>query len=158
MAEKRKDSRGRNLKTGEYYDSQNKRYMFRKILQNAASNTTLPYVDDSGHVRGQISGFVFVNTYGNVWSESCFRKLIQRIVEHFNSEADKNNTEQIEDFCPHMVRHTYTSLAYSAGADVKIVSQNLGHASTAVTLDTYTHLTEDKKQEQEAVAQTVKIS
>ena len=55
-------------------------------------------------------------------------------------------------------RHTYTSLAYSAGADVKIVSQNLGHASTSVTLDTYTHLTEDKKKEREAVAQTVRIS
>ncbi len=38
------------------------------------------------------------------------------------------------------------------------VSQNLGHASTSVTLDTYTHLTEDKKKEQEAVAQTVRIS
>ncbi len=48
-------------------------------------------------------------------------------------------------------RYSYTSLAYSAGADVKIVSQNLGHASTSVTLDTYTHLTEDKKKEQEAV-------
>ncbi len=57
-----------------------------------------------------------------------------------------------------MVRHTYTSLAYSAGVDVKIVSRNLGHASTAVTLDKYTHLTEDKKREQEALAQTVKIS
>lgn len=30
MAEKRKDNRGRNLKTGEYYDSNNKWYMFRK--------------------------------------------------------------------------------------------------------------------------------
>lgn len=35
---------------------------------------------------------------------------------------------------------------------------NLRHASTSVTLDTYTHLTEDKKREQEAVAQTVRIS
>ncbi len=32
MAEKRKDNRGRNLKTGEYYDSKNKRYMFRKMI------------------------------------------------------------------------------------------------------------------------------
>lgn len=42
--------------------------------------------------------------------------------------------------------------------DVKIVSQNLGHTSTSVTLDTYTHLTEDKKKEQEAIAQTIRIS
>ena len=80
------------------------------------------------------------------------------LVYHFNKDAEENHTEKIENFCPHMVRHTYTSLAYSAGADVKIVSQNLGHASTSVTLDTYTHLTEDKKKEQEAVAQTVRIS
>lgn len=32
MAGKRKDNRGRNLRTGEYYDSKNKRYMFRKMI------------------------------------------------------------------------------------------------------------------------------
>lgn len=32
MAEKRKDSRGRNLRTGEYYDAKNKRYVFRKMI------------------------------------------------------------------------------------------------------------------------------
>lgn len=32
MAERRKDGRGRNLRTGEYYDSKNKRYMFRKMI------------------------------------------------------------------------------------------------------------------------------
>lgn len=127
-------------------------------MQNGSAATILPYVDDSGHIRGNISGFLFVNTIGNAWNEPGFRELIQRIVERYNKEAEKNNAERIENFCPHMVRHTYTSLAYSAGADVKIVSQNLGHASTSVTLDTYTHLTEDKKREQEAVAQTVKIS
>ena len=57
-----------------------------------------------------------------------------------------------------MARHTYTSRAYSAGADVKVVSEILGHASTAVTMDTYTHLTENKKREQEKVVQTIKIS
>ena len=55
---------------------------------------------------------------------------------------------RLRTFVHHMVWHTYTSLAYSVGVDVKIVSQNLGHASTTVTLDKYTHLTEDKKREQ----------
>ena len=31
MPEKRKDNKGRNLRTGEYYDEKNKRYMFRKM-------------------------------------------------------------------------------------------------------------------------------
>ncbi len=84
--------------------------------------------------------------------------MIKRIVGQYNKEAEENHTEKIENFCPHMARHTYTSLAYFAGADVKIVSQILGHASTAVTMDTYAHLTEDKKRQQEAVVQTIKIS
>lgn len=127
-------------------------------IQSATTAAKLPYVDDSGNIRGHLSGFLFLNTSGNVWNEPGFRDLIKRIVELHNKEAEENNTEKIENFCPHMVRHTYTSLAYSAGADVKIVSQNLGHASTSVTMDTYTHLTEAKKREQKAVAQTVTIS
>lgn len=127
-------------------------------MMNVVSRTQLPYLDDSGHVRGVIDDFVFINAAGNVWCEPSFRDLIKRIVASINNEAKLNGTEQIEDFCPHMARHTYTSLAYSAGADVKIVSQILGHASTAVTMDTYAHLTEERKAEQEAVVQTIKIS
>ncbi len=127
-------------------------------MKSKSSLAKLPFVDDSGHVRGDVSGFLFTNTIGNAWNGACFVKLINRIVDQYNKEAEGNHAEKIENFCPHMARHTYTSLAYSAGADVKIVSQILGHASTAVTMDTYTHLTEDKKREQEKVVQTIKIS
>lgn len=132
--------------------------LLKMKMQNTTHVAGLPFVDDSGNIRGTISNFLFVHTYGNVWNEPGFRELIKRIVEQYNREAEEKHTEKIENFCPHMVRHTYTTLAYSAGADVKIVSQNLGHASTSVTLDVYTHLTEEKKKEQEAVAQVIKIS
>ena len=127
-------------------------------IQKCPSAISLSYLDDTGHVRGQISNFVFLNSAGHVWSEPCFRELINRIIASQNKEADKNKTERLTIFSPHMMRHTYTSLAYSAGADVKVVSQILGHASTSVTLDTYTHLTEEKKKEQEAVIQSIRIS
>ena len=97
-------------------------------MKNYPSQAKLPYVDDSGHTRGEISGFLFTNTIGNAWNEPGFRELIKRIVGQYNKEAEENHAEKIENFCPHMARHTYTSLAYSAGADVKIVSQILGHA------------------------------
>lgn len=129
-----------------------------KMSSATMKGEKLPYVDDSGHKRGEVSDFVFYNSIGHVWNEPSFRELIKRIVKKINRDAEKNGTMQIENFCPHMARHTYTSLAYSVGADVKIVSQILGHASTSVTLDTYTHLTEDKQKEQENVAKTVKIS
>jgi integrase len=44
---------------------------------------------------------------------------------------------------PHDLRHTAASLAVSAGANVKAVQRMLGHASAAMTLDTYSDLFED---------------
>lgn len=44
---------------------------------------------------------------------------------------------------PHDLRHTAASLAISAGANVKSVQTMLGHASAAMTLDTYADLFPD---------------
>lgn len=44
---------------------------------------------------------------------------------------------------PHDLRHTAASLAISAGANVKAVQKMLGHASAAMTLDTYADLFDD---------------
>lgn len=43
----------------------------------------------------------------------------------------------------HGLRHTAASLAISAGANVKAVQKMLGHASAAMTLDTYADLFDD---------------
>ncbi|MDA0566858.1 tyrosine-type recombinase/integrase [Streptomonospora sp. S1-112] len=48
---------------------------------------------------------------------------------------------------PHKLRHTAASLAIAAGADVKVVQQMLGHASTTMTLDRYGHLFPDRLEE-----------
>jgi integrase len=44
---------------------------------------------------------------------------------------------------PHDLRHTAASLAISAGANPKLVQRMLGHASAAMTLDTYADLFPD---------------
>jgi integrase len=48
-----------------------------------------------------------------------------------------------EHLTPHDLRHTAASLAISTGANVKAVQRMLGHASAAMTLDTYADLFED---------------
>ena len=40
----------------------------------------------------------------------------------------------------HTLRHTFASMLFSAGVDIKTVSQILGHASIQITLNTYIHL------------------
>jgi integrase len=41
------------------------------------------------------------------------------------------------------LRHTYVTLALRDGVPVRVVSETLGHASIALTLDTYSHVLPD---------------
>jgi len=50
----------------------------------------------------------------------------------------------------HALRHTFASMLFKRGVDVKTVSELLGHANVSVTYDRYIHLI--KEQKQEAVA------
>jgi Phage integrase family len=40
----------------------------------------------------------------------------------------------------HDVRHSYASAALAAGVPAKVVSERLGHATIAITMDTYSHV------------------
>ena len=47
----------------------------------------------------------------------------------------------VRDDCGiHALRHTFASMLFSKGIDVKIVSQLLGHSTVKITYDTYVHL------------------
>ena len=48
-------------------------------------------------------------------------------------------------FTPHQLRHTYATMLYMAGVDVKSASELLGHSSIEITMKIYTHLTEETK-------------
>lgn len=132
--------------------------LMRLKMQRGKETPILPRGDDSGNVKGEVKGFVFLNNAGNVWIEPAFRDLIIRITEQYNKEAEKKGKEKIEVWQPHQSRHSYTSLAYSAGTDMKAVSHMLGHGDIAVTLNTYAELTEERKKEQETVIKAVRIS
>ena len=47
----------------------------------------------------------------------------------------------------HDLRHTFATLALGAGAHAKQVQEMLGHADVSITLDIYTHVTEDMHRE-----------
>lgn len=60
----------------------------------------------------------------------------------------------------HDLRHTFAMLSLQSGDDVKTVSENLGHATVAFTLDVYGHVSETMKQasaaRMEAFIQSIK--
>lgn len=126
-------------------------------LKGNVPKLKLPRVDDVGIVRGEVQGFLFVNAVGNAWNEPSFLELINRIVDSYNENAKRENKKTIKRFTPHMARHTFTSLCYDRDVDVKAVSEYLGHKSTATTLNTYTHLSQEKRRAQEELIDTIKI-
>ncbi len=59
--------------------------------------------------------------------------------------AAKENREPVvfERITPHTLRHTFATRAFESGIPPKVVQQILGHSSLEMTMDLYTHVTED---------------
>ncbi|MBR5509759.1 MAG: tyrosine-type recombinase/integrase, partial [Lachnospiraceae bacterium] len=53
--------------------------------------------------------------------------------------------------CPdlrfHDLRHSFATISIENGDDIKTVSENLGHATVAFTLDVYGHVTDKMKKQ-----------
>ncbi|WP_369797446.1 tyrosine-type recombinase/integrase [Nocardia sp. CNY236] len=70
-------------------------------------------------------------------------KHLKRPISHsgwFNKAVEAADLPRVT---PHDLRHTAASLAVSAGVNVKALQRMLGHASAAMTLDTYSDLFDD---------------
>ena len=93
---------------------------------------------------------VFVGSYGKPISVHTFRIAINWIENAINqerkkfAEETKTSYEPIPHFYPHSLRHTFATRCFEAGIDAKVVQGYLGHFSISITLDLYTHVTNDK--------------
>lgn len=76
--------------------------------------------------------YVIVNSRNNQILPSNFERSFQRIL----------TSAGIHPYGIHALRHTFASMLFSKGVDVKIVSKLLGHSSVKITYDTYVHLFE----------------
>ena len=45
---------------------------------------------------------------------------------------------------PHALRHTFATRCFEAGIEPKVVQGYLGHFSISITLDLYTHVSDEK--------------
>lgn len=75
--------------------------------------------------------FVFTNEVGEPIHPSAFSRLF----------ATRVRQAKLPTIRLHDLRHTYATVALGAGVHPKIVSERLGHATIAVTLDLYSHVT-----------------
>lgn len=128
----------------------------KQQLANGIVSAKVPQVDDYGRIVGYCDNLVFTQTTGKLFNEPGIVSLLHRIVKKQNS-CVKEGESRLKYFSPHMIRHTYTTIAYENGVDGKEVAHRLGHESEITSRDIYTHLRGQKKQEQETAVNKIQI-
>ncbi|MEZ0446867.1 tyrosine-type recombinase/integrase [Cellulomonas sp. ICMP 17802] len=76
--------------------------------------------------------YLFPSPTGTIWTNTNFRVR--------SRWTETTQTVGLAGTTIHDLRHTAASLLIAAGADVKAVQMNLGHATATMTMDLYGHL------------------
>ena len=123
------------------YQALKKQHVQLKEMQLACSN----WEPTDG-----FDNLVFVGKNGKPITEHTFQVALNWIENSINKErlkiAEETQMpyEPIPHFYPHALRHTFATRCFEAGIDAKVVQGYLGHFSISITLDLYTHVTNDK--------------
>ncbi|WP_197453670.1 tyrosine-type recombinase/integrase [Caulifigura coniformis] len=92
------------------------------------------YLEDR---RLPIDGFVFKSRSGRALSKSSIQK-------QFKSTLRRAGLPSVRF---HDLRHTHATLMLEAGVHVKVVQERLGHSSSQITLDFYSHVMPSMQEE-----------
>ena len=77
--------------------------------------------------------FVSIKNYNQLTSRG-FELLLKKYVKQAGLRLS---------ITPHTLRHTFATIAIEKGANIKAVSQILGHSNCKITIDIYTHLSNE---------------
>jgi len=80
---------------------------------------------------------VFTDEIGDIYSPARFTST-------FQSEARRLGLTPIG---VHGLRHSLATTALRTGVPIKVVAERLGHSSTSVTMDRYSHVVEEQDRE-----------
>jgi hypothetical protein len=80
--------------------------------------------------RWEDSGLVFTGPDGRALHPERFSRWFEQ----------RARAAGLSRICLHDVRHSYATAALAAGVPAKVVSERLGHANIAITMDTYGHV------------------
>ena len=82
--------------------------------------------------------------------EKEIKKTIKRIREKEAVLAIQEHREpkMIRDFHPHILRHTFATRCFENKMEPKVVQTLLGHSSISITMNIYTHVLENKMNEE----------
>lgn len=104
------------------------------ILKSWKKDQIKIYFKNGKHFEGD-ENFIFTNQRGEWVHIHNFIRYFKRFI------AD----HKLKIITPHGLRHTHASLLFSAGVEPKNISDRLGHSTVQITLDLYTHISEEQR-------------
>ena len=96
-----------------------------------------------------MSGFVFSNRYGNLFTLNSVNKAIQNIRTAYNEEEmlsavkEKREPVLIPHFSCHVIRHTFATRLCEVESNLKVIQTIMGHADIRTTMEIYAEATEE---------------
>ena len=84
-----------------------------------------------------------LNAQKNAWN--AFINHLNECAGGKKGSGPRKPVMVIDRITPHMLRHTYATMLFDAGVDVKSAQKFLGHSDIEVTLEVYTHLSKFKE-------------
>ena len=90
----------------------------------------------------QQNDFLFVTKFNTPINSQIYSDSIKRIVEQIN--LTREFADEFPVFSGHTFRHTFATRCFEVGIQPKVVQSYLGHATLKITMDLYTHVTDEK--------------
>ena len=96
----------------------------------------------SGKRPKQQNDYLFVTKFNTPLNSVIYSDAIKAVIRQINLVRPLDN--QFDVFSGHTFRHTFATRCFENGVDAKVVQSYLGHASLKMTMDLYTHVTDEK--------------
>lgn len=90
----------------------------------------------------QQNDYLFVTKFNTPLNSQIYSDAIKAVIRQINLTRPLD--DQFEVFSGHTFRHTFATRCFENGVDAKVVQSYLGHASLKMTMDLYTHVTEER--------------
>lgn len=98
---------------------------------------------------GEFDDVVFMTSLGTPLVRYSVENALDRVTREINTQEAFLSVQEgrepviFEKLYPHALRHTFASVCYLSGVDVKTTQKLMGHAHLSTTMDIYTHLSEE---------------
>lgn len=122
------------------------RQSYRKVPINSVCKE---YIERQFELKQVVSGkrpkqkndYLFVTKFNTPINSQIYSDAIRSVIRQINLKRPFDN--QFENFSGHTFRHTFATRCFESGIDAKVVQSYLGHASLKMTMDLYTHVTDE---------------